>query len=309
MTAVFRVDWPGGVWSAAPTPLTDDYRVDTVAVRRMVEHHLRLGVTGLFLGGTNGEGHWLPNREFRALVRSAARAARGRLPLAVQVTDTSWPRIVENMQAAAADGADIAVLAPPLIAMPKTGETVLNLYLEAIRRSPLPVGIYDRGPHSAVPVPDAVLRKVYAEPKVVMIKDSSTDEGRRDIALAARKKRPDLRLLNGYEFDCVSYLRAGYDGVLLGGGVFNGHLANLIADAVAAGNLAQAQALQQRMNRLMYDVYGGESIACWLAGEKQLLVEMGILRTSRTFMGYRVTAACARAITRALKREHEMLFP
>ena len=48
-----------GVWSAAPTPLTEDMRVHTNDIRRMVDHHLTLGINGLFLAGTNGEGPWL----------------------------------------------------------------------------------------------------------------------------------------------------------------------------------------------------------------------------------------------------------
>ena len=54
-----------GVWSAAPTPLTNDMKVHKGDVKRMVGHHIRLGVNGLFLAGTNGEGPWLPELEKR----------------------------------------------------------------------------------------------------------------------------------------------------------------------------------------------------------------------------------------------------
>ena len=49
----------GGVWSATPTPLTADRRVDADSVDRLVEHHVKMGVTGLMLAGTCGEGPWL----------------------------------------------------------------------------------------------------------------------------------------------------------------------------------------------------------------------------------------------------------
>jgi 4-hydroxy-tetrahydrodipicolinate synthase len=51
-----------GVWSATPTPLDSKRRVDNASVKRLVAHHLRLGVKGLFLAGTCGEGPWLPDR-------------------------------------------------------------------------------------------------------------------------------------------------------------------------------------------------------------------------------------------------------
>lgn len=87
---------PGGVWSAAPTPLTDDMRVHVDDVRRMIDHHERLGVNGLFLAGTNGEGPWLPEREKRILVETVVRHVDGYIPVAVQVTDNSTDRILDN---------------------------------------------------------------------------------------------------------------------------------------------------------------------------------------------------------------------
>jgi 4-hydroxy-tetrahydrodipicolinate synthase len=297
------------VWSAAPTPFTREGELDVPAIKRMVEHHVRLGVRGLFLGGTNGEGAWMPDGQKRLMVRSVVAAARGRLPVSVQVTDNSAARIVVNMKAAREDGADAAIIAPPYFLMNATPENVRDLYIEAIRACPLPVGIYDRGKHSSVDVPLKALKAVMQEKNVVMLKDSSCDPERRELFLAARRKRRDLRILNGYEFDCVSYIKAGYDGVLLGGGVFNGYLAKLLVDAVRKGDMTRAEALQQRMNRLMYAVYGGKKIACWLAGEKRLLMELGIFSSWYNFLRYPLTPACERAILRVMKTERAYLLP
>lgn len=299
----------GGVWSATPTPFTSHMRIDEVAVKRLVEHHLRFGVKGLFLCGTCGEGPWMPDRERRALVRAAVAASRGRLVIAVQVTDNSAARILDNMRIAAEDGADMAVIAPPFFLINATPNNVAALYLEAIRGSPLPVGIYDRGLNSAVVVTDAALRQIYAEPKVVLVKDSSANPERMKLALSLKRKRPTLRLLSGDEFACAEYMKAGYDGLLLGGGIFNGQLAGMIIDAVHAGNLREADRLQIRMNRLMWDVYGGKKITCWMSGLKHLLVEMGLFRTANNFLNYPLTPACRQAIARALVREKEVLFP
>ena len=171
------------------------------------------------------------------------------------------------------------------------------------------MGIYDRGRHSPVFIPNSILGEIYAEPKVILAKDSSSDPARRRIALAARKKRPSLRLLTGDEFTCDEYLRAGYDGLLLGGGVFNGFLAGQIVAAAAAGDFALARRLQERMNRIMFDVYGGKTIACWLAGEKHLLVEMGIFRTWKNHLGYTLTPSCRKAIRRVMEKDRDVLLP
>lgn len=308
MAALSR-DKLAGVWSATPTPFNDDMTLDEASVERMVEHHLRLGVKGLFLAGTCGEGAWMPDSTRRALVRATVKASAGRLVIAVQVTDNSSARILDNIAMAAEDGADVAVIAPPYFLLNATPDNILALYQEAIRDSSLPVGVYDRGKLGAVVVPDEVLANIYAEDNVVLVKDSSSDDGRREIALEARRKRPDLLLLNGNEFKCVDYLAAGYDGLLLGGGIFNGYLAGLIMQAVKSGDLTTANALQERMNTMMYAVFGGESIACWLAGQKRLLVEMGIFSTWRHFLRYPLTPECEQDIKRIVKEEADVLFP
>lgn len=305
--------WSGKVfpslWSATPTPFTDSMKVDAPAVERLVRHHLNIGVDGLLLAGTCGEGPWMPLRERRRLVRIARAAAEGSLLLAAQVSDNSVERILENAEWANEDGADIAVIAPPQFMLNASPRAVADLYLEAIRRMPMPVCIYDRPGAGALGIQDGFLKDVYWEKNVVMIKDSSCDPARNAMALEVRRERQDLRLFSGDEFDCVGYLINGYDGLLIGGAVFNGLLARRIMDAVAAGDPGKARELQERMNRLMYAVYGGKEIACWLSGLKKLLVEMGIFGTWKNFPDYPLTGECETEIREALVNEREILQP
>ena len=133
-----------------------------------------------------------------------------------------------------------------------TTENVTNFYLECVRGSPLPVGLYDRGAHSPYGVPLESLKRICLEPNLIMVKDSSADMARAKIALEAKAARPELRLLTGYEFGCVDYIKAGYDGLLFGGAVFNGHMAGLILSAARKADYVHAQTLQDRMNELMW---------------------------------------------------------
>ena len=107
----------------------------------------------------------------------------------------------------------------------------------------------------------------------------------------------------------MEYIEKGYDGLLLGGGVFNGFLASKILQAVKEGKMKEAVRLQKRMNRIMYDVYGGKRITCWLSGEKTLLVRMGIFSTWKNFPNYPLTDRCSKAIDRVLASEKDILFP
>ncbi len=183
-----------------------------------------------------------------------------------------------------------------------------KLYLEAIEQSPLPVGIYERGKFAPTVVPIATMQNIIAHEKVIMVKDSSMDECRRDACLAVRRRRQNMVLLNGYEFDCVSYLQAGYDGLLLGGSIFNGYLARQIMEAVAAGDIAQAQQFQDRMNGMMWSAYGGKELTCWLRGLKHLLVKMGIFKTDNLFLDYPLTDECRWDIKRMLTEDRDRGF-
>ncbi len=296
------------IWSAAPTPFTAKMDIDAGSIRRMVAHHLRLGVRGLFLAGTNGEGPWMTERQRHTLVQTVRRYGHKRLILAVQVTDNSAARIVNNIEMAAEDGADIAVIAPPYCPPRKDPEVLLKLYLDAIERSCLPIGIYDRATNGEL-TPCAVMKAVLSQKKVILLKDSSMSVERMQYAVEVKRRRPSLQLLNGWEFNCVPYLKAGYGGLLLGGAVFNGYLAGQIMDAARAGEWSRAERLQQRMNRMMWSVYGGRKIKCWLAGEKYLLARMGIFRTWKNYPDYLLTPACRRAIERTLIRDAKYLLP
>lgn len=252
------------------------------------------------VAGTCGEGPWLPDREREKMVRTTVAGARGRLRIAVQVTDNSVARTLDNVAAAAAWGAEIAVVAQPYFFLNGTPERQLQFYREIARNSVLPVGFYDRGKASPYVLPEAYLPEVVQEPNIALVKDSSQMPAHRDVFLEARKRRPELVLLDGDEFDCASYLEAGYDGLLLGGGIFNAGLAHRILRAVKSGNKDEAARLQQRMNDLMLRVYGGPKIECWMTGLKELLVQMGLFSTHTNLLDYPLTETCRQQISDAV---------
>ena len=235
------------IWSAVPTPLTPAFRVDAPAVDRMVHDAVRDGIHGLFLAGTCGEGPWLPDREKQILVKTAVRAAGGKLKIAVQTSDNSVPRILDNAQAAAEAGADYAIIAAPATFMNATPERIVAHFADAVNASPLPVGIYDLGKHRPVIIPEARLKEIYLLPNVHLVKDSSGAAGRRAAALAARQERPALQLFNGDEFRCLEYLQAGYDGFMFGGAAAIAPQLHRIVELFTAGRVAEAQAADADM--------------------------------------------------------------
>jgi len=299
-----------GIWSATPTPFTNELKLDINALPRLVEHHLRLGVKGLFLGGTSGEGPWMNDAMRIELAEEVVKNNKDRMLLAMQVTDNSAMRIIDNIKRIEDSGIDVAVIAPPFFQMNYTQEYLKDLYWEVIESSSLPVGVYHRGKNSSVIIETDTLEKIIAHPKVILIKDSSSDPAAREmICRAAAESKDKLFALNGNEFNSVPYATAGYDGFLFGGACFNGLMANKIFKLAKAGDIKGAQAMQDHMNMIMTKVFGGEGLSCWLAGQKQIMVELGIFNTRKTIINYQITEECIKAIQNVVEQEKAYLLP
>ncbi len=258
----------------------------------MVHQSVDEGMRGIFLAGTCGEGPWLQDRERGRLVQAAAAAAGGRLKIAAQVSDNSIPRILDNVRLVAEAGADYGIIAAPTTMMNATPDRIAAFFEEAATRSPLPVGIYDLGRHRQVMIPENRLKALYLLPNVHLVKDSSGSPERRAQALAAQQEKPSLDLFNGDEFRCFEYLQAGYNGCMFGGAVAVGRQLGRIVALFEAGRVDEARVLDAEMKSVLYGIYGGEKIACWMSGLKYYLVRRGVFSTATNFLDYPLTEQC-----------------
>src|SRR3954454_15133593 len=102
-----------GIIPPLVTPLLDRDRLDHAGLERLIEHVLGGGVHGLFLLGTTGEGPSLSYRLRRELVQRTCSLVKGRIPILVGITDTSFVESVSLARYAAEVGASAVVAAPP----------------------------------------------------------------------------------------------------------------------------------------------------------------------------------------------------
>jgi 4-hydroxy-tetrahydrodipicolinate synthase len=294
------------VWSATPTPFLANGALDVAALERVVEQHLRLGVTGLFIAGTCGEGPLMTNPQRVELVFRTKRLAKDRLHIAAQVSDTSAARVRDNMAYMADAGADSVVIAAPWIRTFCTKEFVRRYFLEAIEAATLPVGIYIiKQPADSV-LDMAMWIEVCAHPKVRFLKDSSASEEYMKALVAVKARQPDLMLETGYEFDVITAAAAGYDGGLLGTGILIGGMIRRALDALAAGDKAGAAAWQKRSNEFLWDLFR-KDISIWLGGLKYALKRLGIFSDEFMHMSYPLTDEDRARIDAALEREREFI--
>ncbi|NLF08031.1 MAG: dihydrodipicolinate synthase family protein [Pirellulaceae bacterium] len=295
------------IWSATPTPFLDDGSLDRGGVERLVERHVRLGASGLFVGGTCGEGGFMPDRQRAELVRLVKRAAGDSLHVAAHVSDTSAVRVAENIRAATDAGADSAVIAPPFMVADLCNRDFLRRYfLEPMEASALPVGIYVRPPLGKMELDLPLWDEVIAHPRVKFVKDSSGSVDCRDHFLKLKLRLPRLTLLTGHEFDVVAWAAEGYDGCLMGTGILNAGLIGRALDCLAAGDLAGANLWQERSNALLHDLFR-KDISAWMSGLKYALRKLGAFASEFSHLSFPLTDDDRRRIDAALEREKDFL--
>lgn len=294
------------VWSATPTPFQLDGELDIAAIDRVIDQHLKLGITGIFVAGSCGEGPLMPNRQRVELVKAMKRAVKGRMRLAVQVSDTSAARVKENMREAQQAGADELVIAPPWLTRFANADFVRRYFLEPIEFSPLPVGVYVLKQPAESALQLDIWRELAAHPKVGLVKDSSISEEYCVAFAAIKARRPELTLLTGYEFSVPPSIVAGYDGCLLGTGILIGGIMRKLLDAMAAGNRAEADSLQKHSNEILYGLFDRD-LHNWLGGLKYSLKRMGIFGTEFMHVSFPLTDADRRRIDETLERERHLI--
>lgn len=296
------------IWSATPTPFLEDGTLDEESLQRVVEQHLGIGADGMFLGGTCGEGPFMPVHQLERLVSCVHELAAGRIHVAAQVSDTSPARVMENMRRLTDAGADSLVIAPPFVIAPCSHAFLMRYFSEALDAATLPMGLYIRPIMQGMELSPKLWEPLVAHPAVHFIKDSSMDAENALLFLAAKRRRPELQVMTGFEFDVIKTVQAGYDGCLMGSGIFNVRLIRQVAQAVRAGDLDEARRWQAHNNQFLRDLFRPE-LDGWMAGLKYALTRAGIFRTPFAHLCFPIDDADRKRIDAALEREKDWIFP
>lgn len=96
-----------GLVAATYTPLDENAELKLEVVPEMVDHLLSQGVSGLYVCGSTGEGMSLSSDERRLVAEAYVRAAKGRVPVIIQVGHNSLAEAQQLAQHAQQIGADV----------------------------------------------------------------------------------------------------------------------------------------------------------------------------------------------------------
>lgn len=233
-----------GVWPALVTPYRPDGKVNDAVLRDIVAYLLDKGVDGFYVGGTTGEGIWLPLVERKRIAETVLDAVGDRVPVIVHVGTQVVADAAELARHAAEHGAaGFSSVLPPLF---NTQASIVAYYRAVAAAAPeLPFLSYLLNPSlDAV----ALMRELLDIPNLAGTKYTGPNmfEMRQLIELG----KADWTVFSGMDEQTVFADMMGVDGNI-------GSTINVmpgayirIGEHVRAGKYAEAHALQLQANRV-----------------------------------------------------------
>ena len=260
-----------GILPALLSPLSDDgTRVNYEAVQQLVTFQLERGVDGFFVCGGSGEGLLLSVEERNAILADVIAVARGRATIVAHIgaIDTAT---AQRLAARAAElGADAIAAVPPIYFRVDDQALVEHYRMIADAAGDIPLMPYNIPSATGVEINARIMERLLEIPTISGIKYSSYNlyDMRNIIELDPER----ISMLSGFDEVCVPGLLMGAHGVI--GSTYNVMPATFAAiyKSVQAGDLATAQDLQYRANRVIKSLISVPLIA----GLKAVLTSWGI---------------------------------
>ena len=212
---VIGIEELSGVLPALVSPLHKDGSADEAGIKRLVEHVIAGGVTGLLPLGSTGEGASLGEPTRAQVLRSVVEAAAGRVPVICGVAQPHLEAARAEVAAASRMGATAALVAPPFY-YPTDQATVLAFYRRLAAASKIPLLLYNIPQFTKVITEPATVAALAREGTIAGIKDSSRDFEYFENVCVVTRDLPRFRIFTGSDSMLLASLVMGGSGTICG---------------------------------------------------------------------------------------------
>ena len=229
----------GGVWVPLITPFKDG-RVDLVSYRRLIDHYVAGGASGLFPLGTTGEAPTLDEAETDAIIAETVDAVAGRVPVFVGIGGNATHKVIRTLKRVERFEFEGIVSVCPYYNRPS--QDGLRAHFTALSESTdRDILIYNIPYRTSVNLGNESVLRLAELTNVVGIKDSSGNIAQSLMLLA--DKPAGFSVLTGEDHLFFPLLCSGADGGILA----SSHLATdrfvAIARLIAANDHQAARAI------------------------------------------------------------------
>ncbi len=257
-----------GVYSALMTPFHADGSVDYEALKVLADYCISSGLTGLYVGGSTGEGFLLTEEERMEVFRVVGKHMAGKCNLFAHVGAISTDSAIRMAKVAEESGFDaVSAVAPFYYAFPL--EAIKTYYSDIMHATDLPMLMYNFPNAGGFNGMLDVVNEFIQDDKLLGIKHTS--QNLFELEMFKHLAR-DLVVFNGFDEMLIAGLSMGADGGI--GSTYN-FMPGIILDIYNkfnAGDIRGAQASQEKANRFIEAIipYGVFQM------EKEILKNLGI---------------------------------
>jgi 4-hydroxy-tetrahydrodipicolinate synthase len=232
------------------TPFHDDGSLDLETVATLVDWQIERGSHGISVGGSTGEPTSQTIAERIEVMRAAAKAIDGRVPLLPGTGSARMDETLELTAEAERLGAPAALVVTPYYSRAQQ-DGLFAWYSRVASEFPdMPIMIYNVPIRAAVDIsPDTVARLRRAHDNIVGIKETTRDFEHVSYVLDACGT--DFIALSGIELLCYPMLMLGGRGHLSCVGNAAPRPVAELYDAFVAGDLARARELHYELHALV----------------------------------------------------------
>ncbi len=163
-----------GIVPACVTPFVDG-QASPEAMQANIARWLEVGVHGFLVFGSTGEFMYLDPDERRAVLRAAREAIPDPHFLLAGCGAESTRQTLRNLEWAAEDGADAALVVTPVYYTRGDTDAQRRHFLTLADLSPIPILLYTVPAFTAYDLPVSLIEELAQHPNIVGIKDSSGD--------------------------------------------------------------------------------------------------------------------------------------
>ena len=257
-----------GVYAALMTPFQTNGAVDYEALKVLADHCIDAGLTGLYVGGSTGEGFLLTEEERMQVFRTVGKHLGGKCNLFAHVGAISTDSAIRMAKVAQDSGFDaVSAVAPFYYSFPL--EAIKTYYSDIMSATDLPMIMYNfpnaGGFNGMLDVVNAFIHNE----KLLGIKHTS--QNLFELEQFKHLER-DLTVFNGFDEMLVAGPSMGADGGI--GSTYN-FMPKIILDIYNSfnnGDISAAQKAQEKANRIIADMipYGVFQM------EKEILNQLGV---------------------------------
>ncbi len=239
---------PMGIMPALVTPFTKDgKKVNEEQLRSLVNHCIKLGVSGVVPCGTTGEFVNLTIKEKKRVIDVVVDEVKGKVAVVAGTGASGTDHALEMTRYAKKAGADAVLVVTPFYLKPANRGIYEHFHTIATQVD-IPIILYNIPQCTGVWLTWQMVEDLAEVPNIVGLKDSSGEL--KYILSVLEKVRDKINVMCGYDEVVLSALAAGASGAILASANFIPDKWVEIYNLVQKGNLKKAQELQFKIQKI-----------------------------------------------------------